>query len=97
MDFDLQWLLLGLPIAFALGWLASRLDIRQLKGDQRETPKAYFKGLNLLLSSGHELSITCITKTDMPAHRQVRGIDLQFQTRSHNSFVFCCHCISQCA
>ena len=57
MDFDLQWLLLGLPIAFALGWLASRLDIRQLKGDQRETPKAYFKGLNLLLNEQHDKAI----------------------------------------
>ena len=26
MDFDLSWLLWGLPIAFGLGWLASRLD-----------------------------------------------------------------------
>ena len=57
MDFELQWLLLGLPIAFALGWLASRLDIRQLKGDQRETPKAYFKGLNLLLNEQHDKAI----------------------------------------
>ena len=29
MDFDLQWLLLGLPVAFALGWLGSRFDLRQ--------------------------------------------------------------------
>ncbi len=57
MDFDIQWLLLGLPIAFALGWLASRMDIRQLKGDQRETPKAYFKGLNLLLNEQHDKAI----------------------------------------
>ena len=31
MEFDLPWLLLGLPLAFALGWLASRLDLRQWK------------------------------------------------------------------
>jgi hypothetical protein len=24
MDLDLQWLLIGLPVAFALGWMASR-------------------------------------------------------------------------
>src|SRR5919205_826780 len=47
MDFDFQWLLLGLPIAFAFGWMASRLDLRQWKRDQRESPRAYFKGLNL--------------------------------------------------
>ena len=27
MEFDLQWLLLGLPVAFALGWLASARDL----------------------------------------------------------------------
>ncbi|MEY4363972.1 MAG: hypothetical protein RLZZ24_1324, partial [Pseudomonadota bacterium] len=31
MEFDLNWILLGLPLAFALGWLASRLDLRQLR------------------------------------------------------------------
>ena len=31
MDFDISWLLLGLPVAFVLGWLASRFDLRQLR------------------------------------------------------------------
>lgn len=57
MDFDLQWLLLGLPVAFALGWLASRFDFRQLKREQRETPKAYFKGLSLLLNEQQDKAI----------------------------------------
>lgn len=57
MDFDLQWLLLGLPVAFALGWMASRFDFRQLKREQREAPKAYFKGLNLLLNEQHDKAI----------------------------------------
>ncbi|MFN8898091.1 MAG: lipopolysaccharide assembly protein LapB [Pseudomonadota bacterium] len=49
MDFDLQWMLIGLPIAFALGWLTSRLDLRQRRRENRDAPRAYFKGLNLLL------------------------------------------------
>jgi lipopolysaccharide biosynthesis regulator YciM len=57
MDFDFQWLLLGLPIAFALGWLASRLDVRQWKREQRDSPKAYFKGLNLLLNEQQDKAI----------------------------------------
>ncbi len=57
MDFDLQWFLLGLPVAFALGWLASRFDFRQLKREQRDAPKAYFKGLNLLLNEQHDKAI----------------------------------------
>lgn len=57
MDFDLQWLLLGLPVAFALGWLASRLDLRQWKREQKDSPKAYYKGLNLLLNEQHDKAI----------------------------------------
>ena len=29
MDLDLTWLLWGLPLAFAAGWLASRFDLHQ--------------------------------------------------------------------
>jgi lipopolysaccharide assembly protein B len=57
MNFDLQWLLLGLPIAFALGWLGSRLDLRQWKREQTDSPKAYFKGLNLLLNEQQDKAI----------------------------------------
>jgi lipopolysaccharide biosynthesis regulator YciM len=57
MDFDLQWLLLGLPLTFALGWLASRFDLRQLKREQKDSPKAYYKGLNLLLNDQHDKAI----------------------------------------
>jgi lipopolysaccharide biosynthesis regulator YciM len=57
MDFNLQWLLIGLPLAFAMGWLGSRLDLRQLKRENRESPKAYFKGLNLLLNEQQDKAI----------------------------------------
>jgi lipopolysaccharide biosynthesis regulator YciM len=57
MDFDLQWLLLGLPVAFAFGWLASRIDLRQWKREQKESPKAYYQGLNLLLNEQHDKAI----------------------------------------
>jgi lipopolysaccharide assembly protein B len=57
MDFDLQWLLIGLPVAFALGWVASRFDLRQIKRDNRDAPRAYFKGLNLLLNEQQDKAI----------------------------------------
>ena len=57
MDFDFQWLLLGLPAAFALGWLASRIDLRQLRTQQQSAPKAYFKGLNFLLNEQQDKAI----------------------------------------
>lgn len=57
MDFDLTWLLWGLPIAFGLGWLASRLDLRQLRLENRLAPKAYFRGLNFLLNEQQDQAI----------------------------------------
>jgi lipopolysaccharide biosynthesis regulator YciM len=57
MEIDFTWLLLGLPIAFALGWLASRFDLRQLRIDNRRSPKAYFKGLNHLLNEQQDEAI----------------------------------------
>lgn len=57
MEFDITWMLLGLPIAFALGWLASRLDLRQLRIENRQAPKAYFKGLNHLLNEQQDQAI----------------------------------------
>lgn len=57
MDFDLSWILLGLPLAFVLGWLASRMDLRQVRQDNRQAPKAYFKGLNFLLNEQQDKAI----------------------------------------
>jgi len=57
MEFDFQWLLVGLPVAFAFGWLASRIDLRQLRRENKNAPKAYFKGLNLLLNEQHDKAI----------------------------------------
>src|SRR3954466_15591999 len=57
MDFDLSWVLWGLPIAFVLGWLASRLDLRQLRIENRQAPKAYFRGLNFRLNEQQDQAI----------------------------------------
>ena len=57
MELDPSWLLVGLPLAFVLGWLASRLDVRQLRIENRTQPKAYFKGLNHLLNEQQDQAI----------------------------------------
>ena len=57
MEFDFTWVLLGLPLFFTLGWLASRLDWRQLRIENRQAPKAYFKGLNFLLNEQQDQAI----------------------------------------
>ena len=57
MEFDLYWLLLAFPIAFLMGWMASRLDLRQSHREERAAPQAYFKGLNLLLNEQQDKAI----------------------------------------
>jgi len=57
MELDLTWLLWGLPLAFALGWVASRLDLRQLRIQSQQAPKAYFRGLNHLLNEQQDQAI----------------------------------------
>jgi tetratricopeptide (TPR) repeat protein len=52
-----SWMLLGLPLAFVLGWLASRFDLRQLRARKPHAPKAYFKGLNFLLNEQQDQAI----------------------------------------
>ncbi len=57
MDFDISWILLGLPVAFTLGWMASRVDLRHLRLENRQAPKAYFRGLNFLLNEQQDQAI----------------------------------------
>jgi lipopolysaccharide biosynthesis regulator YciM len=57
MELDLTWILVGLPAAFALGWIASRLDLRQMRMANRQAPRAYFKGLNYLLNEQQDQAI----------------------------------------
>lgn len=57
MEFDLSWVLLGLPLAFVLGWIASRFDLRQVRLENHQAPRAYFKGLNYLLNEQQDQAI----------------------------------------
>lgn len=56
MDFDLWWLL-AIPLVFGLGWVAARLDARQLRTEQSSLPRSYFKGLNFLLNEQPDKAI----------------------------------------
>jgi lipopolysaccharide biosynthesis regulator YciM len=51
------WWLLALPLFFALGWLAARVDIKQLLSESRALPVSYFKGLNFLLNEQPDKAI----------------------------------------
>ena len=56
MDFEIWWLL-GIPVFFSLGWIAARVDIKQLLSESRTLPRGYFKGLNLLLNEQPDKAI----------------------------------------
>ncbi|TEA74199.1 lipopolysaccharide assembly protein LapB [Allopusillimonas ginsengisoli] len=56
MDFE-PWWLIFLPLVFALGWIASRVDIRQMLSENRTLPNSYFKGLNFLLNEEPDRAI----------------------------------------
>jgi lipopolysaccharide assembly protein B len=56
MEFELWWLL-GFPLFFALGWMAARIDIKQLLSESRALPMSYFKGLNFLLNEQPDKAI----------------------------------------
>ena len=51
------WWLLALPLFFALGWFAARIDIKQLVSESRALPKSYFRGLNFLLNEQPDQAI----------------------------------------
>jgi lipopolysaccharide biosynthesis regulator YciM len=56
MEFEIWWLL-GIPLFFSLGWIAARVDIRQLLSESSSLPKGYFKGLNFLLNEQPDKAI----------------------------------------
>ncbi len=51
------WHLLVIPLFFALGWLAARVDIRHVMQESRAVPRSYFKGLNYLLNEQPDQAI----------------------------------------
>src|SRR5688572_7779446 len=56
MEFEYWWLL-GFPLFFGLGWVAARIDIRQIVRESRALPRSYFKGLNFLLNEQPDKAI----------------------------------------
>jgi len=56
VDFETWWLVF-VPILFALGWVAARVDFRQMMSETRTLPDSYFKGLNFLLNEEPDRAI----------------------------------------
>lgn len=56
MEFE-PWMLLIFPLFFGMGWLAGRIDIKELLSENHTLPKSYFKGLNFLLNEQQDKAI----------------------------------------
>lgn len=57
MEFDFRWAVLLCALFFALGWMAARIDIKQLVTESRALPRTYFRGLNFLLNEQPDKAI----------------------------------------
>src|SRR4030067_2505601 len=56
MEFQL-WMLLIFPLFFGMGWLAARIDIKELLSESSALPQSYFQGLNFLLNEQQDKAI----------------------------------------
>ena len=74
MDFEYWWLI-ALPLFFTLGWIAARIDIKQLLSETTSLPAAYFKGLNFLITDQHDKAIEAFTEA---VQANVESLELHF-------------------
>lgn len=56
MDFE-PWMLLAFPLFFGMGWMAARIDIKELLSESSALPRSYFQGLNFLLNEQQDQAI----------------------------------------
>ena len=56
MEFQL-WMLLAFPLFFGMGWLAARIDIKELLSESSVLPHSYFQGLNFLINEQQDKAI----------------------------------------
>ncbi|GHT91476.1 lipopolysaccharide assembly protein B [Betaproteobacteria bacterium] len=69
------WQLLMLPLFFALGWVAARVDIHHVVRESRELPRSYFQGLNFLLSEQPDKAIDAFLEV---ARSDTETVELNF-------------------
>ncbi|HEX7971268.1 MAG TPA: lipopolysaccharide assembly protein LapB, partial [Thiobacillus sp.] len=74
MEFEFWWLL-AFPLFFALGWLAARVDIRQVVTESRALPNSYFRGVNFLLNEQPDKAIEAFLEV---VKLEPETIDLHF-------------------
>ena len=74
MEFEFWWLL-AFPLFFVLGWIAARVDIRQVVTESRNLPNSYFRGVNFLLNEEPDKAIEAFLEV---VRLEPETIDLHF-------------------
>ncbi|MCL2022371.1 MAG: lipopolysaccharide assembly protein LapB [Betaproteobacteria bacterium] len=75
MELESYWYLLLIPLFFALGWLAARVDIHHVVRESRELPRSYFQGLNFLLNEQPDKAIDAFLEV---ARHNTQTVELNF-------------------
>jgi lipopolysaccharide biosynthesis regulator YciM len=70
-----NWWLLALPTFFLFGWLAARIDIKQLLDESQRVPSSYVDGINYLLKNDTDRAIDVFVEL---ASSDPESIELQF-------------------
>jgi lipopolysaccharide biosynthesis regulator YciM len=78
MDFE-NWWLLAFPSFFLLGWLAAKIDVKQLMNESRKIPSTYIEGLNFLLNEEKDKAIDVLVKLSV---NEPDSVELQFAVGS---------------
>lgn len=74
IEFEYWWLLI-LPLFFILGWVAARVDIKQLISESTSLPATYFKGLNHLIADQYHKAVDAFTEA---LHLNKDSLELHF-------------------
>lgn len=72
-DFELWWLLV-FPVFFGLGWLAARVDMREVLGQAKHVPASYFTGLQALVDDETDRAAAALAEV---VRHQPRAAELQ--------------------
>ena len=78
MDFE-NWWLLVFPSFFLLGWLAAKIDVRQLMNESKKIPSTYIEGLDFLLNEEKNKAIDVLVKLSV---NEPESVELQFAVGS---------------
>src|ERR1700693_2309023 len=93
MEFQL-WMLLIFPLFFGMGWLAARIDIKELLSESSSLPQSYFQGLKFLLNEQQDKAIEAfieVVKVDPQTVELHFALGSLFRRRGETERAICMH------